>query len=133
MLVPAKALRMNSTLAAARIAARFSMSFGRPGPGVLAWAGQFMGDTLAETASQKAGRTLLYGSVYLFPIPLDATCRQPFRWPCAQCTAMQVACRLPGWRGHRGQCTRTPRPAWLPSIRRGDFRNFGHPPYGRRL
>src|SRR5574337_113051 len=32
MLVPANALRMNRAFAAARIAARFSMSFGRPGP-----------------------------------------------------------------------------------------------------
>src|SRR5690349_15681278 len=100
MLVPAKALRMNSALAASRIAARFSMSFGRPGPGVLAWAGQFMGDTLAGTTSQETGRTLLYGSVYLFPVSLEAT--MPRAVPLALRAVYRHAGRMPGAGQGRG-------------------------------
>jgi hypothetical protein len=62
MLVPLKALLMNNALAAARIAARFSMSFGRPGPWALMGALVLMSSTFKNADSQP----LVYASVYLF-------------------------------------------------------------------
>ena len=63
ILAAAKALRMNSALAAARIAARFSRSFGRPGPCDLT--GEML---LMSKPSQNDTWTLLYALVQLFPV-----------------------------------------------------------------